>query len=250
MNALALNTHVFSNHFFLYTLASDSSYVAVLTQINDQNLEAPISFYSSNLQGAKLNYSEVENQAFSIYKAIKHFWPFLFKAHIKAIVPFSTVRQLLVQRELGEKMENWVMALQEYDLNIKLANIIKGQGFCRLLAGASNIQDHKGTNNIEEINEISTINLESQYADLIFYLKNGYAPSNLSYKNKRAIRLKAKNFVIFDDVLFRWNYDSILLRFLENPEVQKVLQELHDGPAGGHFGANTTAHKIIHDGYY
>jgi len=28
------------------------------------------------------------------------------------------------------------------------------------------------------------------------------------------------------------------------------LQELHDGPAGGHFGADTTAHKIIHDGYY
>eukprot|EP00253_Pinus_taeda_P021759 PITA_21759 len=53
-----------------------------------------------------------------------------------------------------------------------------------------------------------------------------------------------------DDVLFRQNYDSILLRFLEKPEAQKVLQELHDGPAGGHFGADTTAHKIIHVGYY
>eukprot|EP00253_Pinus_taeda_P014460 PITA_14460 len=48
----------------------------------------------------------------------------------------------------------------------------------------------------------------------------------------------------------RQNYDSILLRCLEKPEAQKVLQELHDGPAGGHFGADTTAHKIIHAGYY
>ena len=28
------------------------------------------------------------------------------------------------------------------------------------------------------------------------------------------------------------------------------MQELHDGPAGGYFGGNTTAHKILHVGYY
>ena len=28
------------------------------------------------------------------------------------------------------------------------------------------------------------------------------------------------------------------------------MQELHGRPAGGHFGADTTAHKIIHVGYY
>jgi hypothetical protein len=145
INAPALSTPNFSNHFILYTLASDSSYAAVLTQINDQNLEAPISFYSSNLQGAELNYSEVEKQAFAVYKAIKHYRPFLLKAHTKVIVPFSAVRQLLVQRELGEKRANWVTTLQEYDLEIKPAKIVKGQGFCRLLAGASNIQEPEST---------------------------------------------------------------------------------------------------------
>eukprot|EP00253_Pinus_taeda_P010379 PITA_10379 len=223
---------------------------AVLTQINDHDLEAPISFFSSNFQGAELNYSEVEKQAFAVYKAIKHYWPFLLKAHTKVIVPFSAVRQLLIQRELGEKRANWVTTLQEYDLEIKPTKIVRGQGFCRLLAGASNIPKSGDIDHIEEINQISITNFESQYADLIFYLKNGHAPPNLSYKNKWAIRLKSKNFVIIDDVLFRQNYDSILLRCLEKPEAQKVLQELHDGPAGGHFGADTTAHKIIHAGYY
>eukprot|EP00253_Pinus_taeda_P010565 PITA_10565 len=178
INAPALNTPKFSNHFTLYTIASDFSYVAVLTQINNHNLEAPISFYSSNLQGAELNYSEVEKQAFVVYKAVKHYRPFLLKAHTKVIVPFSSVRQLLIQRELGEKRANWVTALQEYDLDIKPAKIVRGQGFCRQ------------------------------------------------------------------------NYDSVLLRCLEKPKAQKVLQELHDGPAGGHVGANTTTHKVIHAGYY
>ncbi len=86
--------------------------------------------------------------------------------------------------------------------------------------------------------------------DLLFYLKNGYAPSNLSYKNKHALRLKAKHFKIIDDVLFRRNYDSVLLRCLKKPEAQEVLQELHDGPTGGHFGRVTIVHKIIHTSYY
>lgn len=111
INSLALNTPNFSNHFILYTLTSDSSYAALLTQINDQNLEAPISFYSWNLQGAKFNYSEVEKQAFTVYKSIKHFRPFLLKAHTKVIVPFLVVRQLLIQWELGEERENWVTTL-------------------------------------------------------------------------------------------------------------------------------------------
>eukprot|EP00253_Pinus_taeda_P028458 PITA_28458 len=216
INVPALNTPNFSNHFTLYTIASDLSYAAILTQINNHNLEAPISFFSSNFQGAELNYSEVEKQDFAVYKAIKHYRPFLLKAHTKVIVPFSALRQLLIQRELG----------------------------------ASNIPKSGDTDHIEEINQISITNSESQYADLIFYLKNGHAPPNLSYKNKRVIRLKSKNSVIIDDVLFRQNYDSVLLRCLEKPEAQKVLQELHDGLAGGHFGADTTAHKIIHVGYY
>eukprot|EP00253_Pinus_taeda_P024079 PITA_24079 len=178
INAPALNTHNFSNHFTLYTIVSDLAYAAVLTQINDHNLEAPISFFSSNFQVAELNYSEVEKQAFAVYKAIKHYRPFLLKAHTKVIVPFSAVRQLPIQRELGEKRANWVTTLQEYDLEIKPTNIVRGQGFCRLLAGASNIPES------------------------------------------------------------------------DKPEAQKVLQELHDGPAGGHFGADTKAHKIIHAGYY
>ena len=136
----------------MYTIASDSSYAAVLTQINDHNLEAPISFFSSNFQGAELNYSEVEKKVFAVYKAIKHYRPFLLKAHTKVIVPFSSVRQLLIQRELGEKRANWVTTLQEYDLEIKTAKIVRGQGFCRLLARASNIPESGDTDHIEEIN--------------------------------------------------------------------------------------------------
>ena len=37
---------------------------------------------------------------------------------------------------------------------------------------------------------------------------------------------------------------------LEKDEVEKVLLELHAGEACGHFGGDTTAHKVLRDGYY
>ena len=60
INSPALNTPDFSKYFILYTLATETSYAAILTQLNDQKIEAPISFFSSNLQGDELSYSDVE----------------------------------------------------------------------------------------------------------------------------------------------------------------------------------------------
>eukprot|EP00253_Pinus_taeda_P019572 PITA_19572 len=244
VNASSLATPNFSNPFILYTFASDKSYVAIFTQANQDKAKAPIVFFSSNLQGAELNYSDVEKQAYVVFKAIKYFKPFLLKTHTKIIVLFPTVRNLLVQKDVGEKRANWVTALQEYDVEIKRASIVKGQGFCKMLAGASLMSE---TPSVEiQMYEVSLNDVESLYADIIYYLKNGYAPSNLDHTKKRALRLKA----IVNDVIFRINFDYVLLRCLEKFEAEKVLQELHDGPAGRHYVGDATAHKILCAGYY
>lgn len=60
INAPSLATLKFSNHFILYTFASETSYATILTQIKDEKIEAPISFFSSNSQGIELNYLDVE----------------------------------------------------------------------------------------------------------------------------------------------------------------------------------------------
>ena len=112
--------------FILYTFASDSSYGAILTQKNQENNEAPIAFTSSGLNGAELKYPEVDKQAFAIFKSVKHFQPYLLKSHTKVVVPYSVVRNLLVQKDLGEKRAHWVTTLQEYDLEIKPLKIVRG----------------------------------------------------------------------------------------------------------------------------
>ena len=50
---------------------------------------------------------------------------------MKVIVPYPAVRNLFVQKELGEIHAHWMMTLQDYDLEIKLTKIVQGQGMCQ-----------------------------------------------------------------------------------------------------------------------
>lgn len=165
----------FSNHSILYTFASEKSYAAILTQVNEEKVEAPISFFSSNLQGPKLNYSNVEKQVFPIFKSIKHFRPFLLKTHTKVILSFLAVKNMLIQRDVGEKRANWLTTLQEYDIENRPTKIVKGKGFCRMLAGASDLSTLEDLGDDVHVYEICLNDIESSYADIIFYLRNGYA---------------------------------------------------------------------------
>lgn len=92
INAPSLTTPDFLKPFVLYTFSSNTSYAVVLIQLNDQNIEAPISFFNSNLQGAKLNYSVIEKQYFVVFKTLKYFKPFLLKTHTKIVVSYPAVR--------------------------------------------------------------------------------------------------------------------------------------------------------------
>lgn len=51
----------------------------------------------------KLNYLEVEKQAYSTMKAMKKYRSYIIKSHSVDIVPRNVVRSLLMERELGEK---------------------------------------------------------------------------------------------------------------------------------------------------
>jgi len=62
---------------------------------------------------------------------------------------------------LGEKRENWVTSLQEYDIEMRLAKIVRGQGFYRFLTGASNIPSDEDIGNNEHTYEVSLIDTKS-----------------------------------------------------------------------------------------
>ena len=79
---------------------------------------------------------------------------------------------------------------------------------------------------------------------------NDNAPEHLEPKQKRDLRLKYAPYQLINDVLFRKNYDGVLLCCLEKDDAERVLEELHFGPSSGHFGGENTFHEVIHVSYY
>jgi hypothetical protein len=174
----------FSQDFTLYTFASDRSYAAVLTQKNSENNEVPIAFMSSAFKGVELNYPAVDRQAYIFFKVVKHFQSYLLKSRTKIIVPYPAVRNLLVQKELGEKRDNWVTSLQEFDLEITPAQIVRGQGLCKLVVDSKTEQkEDSDTSDLEQHDHnliCCTQNLVSPwYDDIRHYLQHGSAPYHL-----------------------------------------------------------------------
>ena len=111
VHAPSLKSTNFDKYFILYTFASDDSLAAVLTQKQDGGDEFPISFMSTGLQGAELNYVAVDKQAYAVFKVVKQFKPYILKNWTKVIVPHPAVRSLFIQKELGERRGNWVTSL-------------------------------------------------------------------------------------------------------------------------------------------
>jgi hypothetical protein len=224
-----------------------------LTQKDDENNEASISFMSTNLQGEELNYPAIDKQAYVVYKVVKHFISYILKNHTKFIVPHPAVRSLFTQHEMGERRGSWMVVVQEFDLDVKPTKLVKGQRLCKLAAEDQDQvnEDPRWENELElwcgEASYISP-GQESWYEKLTYLLHHGTCPKKLIPRDRIALGLKSTQYCLINSVLFHVNYDGILLICIECEDEDKVLKELHDGPASGHFTRNTTAHKILRDG--
>ena len=170
-------------------------------------------------------------------------------------MPYSAVRNLLVQKDLGEKRAHWVTTLQEYDLEIKPLKIVRGQGLCKLASGSSDMFEF----DLHFIDEHFLFEREvlpilspsySWYHDIKFFLLHGNALEHLDSRSKRALRLRSAPYQLIDNILFKNNFEGVLLRFLERNEFDSVLPQLHAGPAEAHFGEETTAHEVLKSRYY
>ena len=88
-----------------------------------------------------------------------------------------------------------MIALQEYDLEIKPTKIVIGQGLCQLTAQSNGPKNQQADWEHEEATPTGFVNaLESTASEwhdhIIFFLHNGFAPETLNPKKHRALRLK------------------------------------------------------------
>ena len=75
-------------------------------------------------------------------------------------------------------------------------------------------------------------------------------PPEFSYQQRKKLRTDSRYYIWDDPLLFKREADMIARRCVPEGEQNKILQECHASPYGGHFVGYKTAHKILQSGFY
>jgi hypothetical protein len=68
----------------------------------------------------------MEKQAYASFKSLKEFKTYIFHSHVIAYVSQNSVKDILTQPNPEGRRGKWIVAMIEYDLEIKPTKLIKG----------------------------------------------------------------------------------------------------------------------------
>ncbi|GJZ53695.1 reverse transcriptase domain-containing protein [Tanacetum coccineum] len=101
----------------------------------------------------------------------------------------------------------------------------------------------------ETLMEINTKD-EPWFADFANYLVADIIPKGMTYQQKNKFFSDLKHYFWEEPYLFKVCSDGMIRRCVSGPETQKILDQCHHGPTGGHYGPNVTAKKVLDLGFY
>ncbi|GAU16666.1 hypothetical protein TSUD_326160 [Trifolium subterraneum] len=187
-----------------------------------------------------------------------------------AHIPFTTRLQFDCTNNIAE-YEACIMGIEEaIDLRIKnidiygdsalVVNQIKGEWETRH-AGLIHYRDYARWL-VTFFNKVELHHIprdENQMADALATLSSMYRvnlrneqeyPPGASSKDKKTLRRLSSSFFLNEEVLYKRNFDMVLLRCVDKHEVDLLMHEVHEGSFGTHPNGHTMAKKMLRAGYY
>ena len=78
-----------------------------------------------------------------------------------------------------------------------------------------------------------TVNDEKPwYYNIKQFLQNREYPLGASNRDKKTLRRWASRFLLDGEILYKRNYDMVLLRCVDKQEAEKLMHDVHDGTFG------------------
>ncbi|XP_059067512.1 uncharacterized protein LOC131858327 [Cryptomeria japonica] len=83
------------------------------------------------------------------------------------------------------------------------------------------------------------------YDNIIYYLQKMKCLEDMSDNKKRKLKLYAIKYATINGKIWWRNSDGVMLKCVDQDQAHKLLTEMDSGGCGGHYMAQTTAHKIL-----
>ncbi|GJV96432.1 reverse transcriptase domain-containing protein, partial [Tanacetum coccineum] len=88
------------------------------------------------------------------------------------------------------------------------------------------------------------------FVDIANYLAGNFVVKGMSSQQKKKFFKDVKYYFWDGPYLFRICADQVIRRCVHGQEAVDILTACHNGPTGGHHGANYTAKKVFDSGFY
>ncbi|GJU88263.1 reverse transcriptase domain-containing protein [Tanacetum coccineum] len=230
---------------------------AVLGQRKTKHFQ-PIHYASRTMTDAQAHYTTMEKELLAVVYAFEKFWPYLVLSKTIVYTDQSALKYLLAKQDAKSRLLRWILLLQEYDVIIrdkKGAENLAADHLSRLE------KPHEGDLEKKEINEtfpletlrMITFHGDSStpwFADIANYHAGNFIVKGMSSQQKKKIIKDVKHYFWDDPYLFKIYADQVIRRCVHGQEAVDILMACHNGPTGGHHGANYTANKVFDSGFY
>lgn len=100
-----------------FILQTDSSGVgigAVLSQLDEDDADHPVGYYSRQLRGAESRYTVSEQECLAVVEGVKHFRVYLLGAEFTIVTDHSSLVYLEKMKDENGRLARWAMALMPY----------------------------------------------------------------------------------------------------------------------------------------
>ncbi|GJT37843.1 reverse transcriptase domain-containing protein [Tanacetum coccineum] len=236
--------------------ASDFALGAVLGQRHEKHFK-PIHYASKTMNEAESRYTTTEKEMLAVVYAFEKFRSYLVMNKCTVYTDHSALKYLFAKKDSKARLLRWVLLLQEFDFDVvdtKGAENLAADHLSRLESPHENKLDPKEINEkfpLETLSSIAVLDASTPwFADIANYHAGNFVIKGMSTQQKRKFFKDVKHYFWEDPFLFKICADQVIRRCVFGKEAHDILMACHDGPTGGHHGANYTARKVFDSGFF
>lgn len=151
--------------------------------MNDADEEQPIAFFGEAIKDYEDKYSYVENHVLVFIRALKKFEHLLSHNKVQLLVRHASVNDFHFKKDINEKRAIWITKVMDYDIDIKITNLVRSKGLCEKMISSQEITKEVALVLEEQL--VGDENLNSWIHDMKTFLLGGGYPQELGKAKRR-----------------------------------------------------------------
>ncbi|GJS07049.1 reverse transcriptase domain-containing protein [Tanacetum coccineum] len=231
--------------------ASDFAIRPVLGQRKNKHFQ-PIHYANKTMTEAQAYYTTTEKELHAVVYAFEKFRSYLVLSKIIVFTDHSAIKYLLAKKDDKPRLMRLILLLQEFDVIIRDKKGAENLAADHLSRLENPHQDKFENKEIKETFPLETlgsialrVDSTPWFADFANYYVGNFFVKGMSSQQKNKFFKDVKHYFWDDPFLFKICADQVIRRCVHGKEALDILEACHNGPTGGHHGANITAKNVF-----